>query len=291
MGEGLKRHTRLEREGMIDALVPPIIRHMGHQLVALGVGGSFARGADSAYSDLELIGFVGKPAGPRSAARFVHDGIVVDIGFVTRQEFLDRTKTKVHPAWPFTARTVLLPLINDAFVRELNAVPYNNSPQDCMQALGAFWPEIQQAAARLLTAVEGGNAAPAPYLYWQAVEKFCVALSLLNARPFTTRAAMFGEARQFPLLPASFESLLIPAGEAVDVVELARRVHKTFWEIERLSIAHGLVPQASSLDAFVREQSFTDLLKDSLLVDRYAHRPAKPRREIRIKLRDTLIGS
>jgi hypothetical protein len=51
------------------------------------------------------------------------------------------------------------------------------------------------------------------------------------------------------------------------------------------------VPQASSLDAFVREQSFTDLLKDSFLVDRFAHRPAKPRREIQIKLRDTMIGS
>ena len=57
--------------------------------------------------------------------------------------------------------------------------------------------------------------------------------------------------------------MLIPAGEAVDVVELARRVHKNFWEIERLSISHGLVPQAPSLDAFVREQTFTDLLKDS----------------------------
>jgi len=284
LGEGLKRHTRLEREEVIDALVPPIIRHMGHQLVALGVGGSFARGTDSAYSDLALTGFVKKPAGARSASRFVHDGLVVDIWFPTRREFLDIHKAKIGPSWPFTAQIALLPLINDAFIRELNAMPYNNSAQDRMRALGEFWPEIQEAAAKLLTAVEGGNVAPVPYLYWQAVEKFCVALSLLNARPFTTRAAMFGEARQFPILPASFEELLIPADQAVGAVELARRVHKGFWEIERLLTAHGLCLQAPSLDAFVREQTFGELLRDSLHVDRFGHREAKSRQQEQLRL-------
>ena len=67
MGEGLKRHTHPEREAMVAALVPLIIRHMGHQLVALGVGGSFARDTDGPYSDLELIGFVKKPVGTARA--------------------------------------------------------------------------------------------------------------------------------------------------------------------------------------------------------------------------------
>ncbi len=276
MGEGLKRHTRLEREAVVDALVPLIIRHMGHRLIALGVGGSFARGADGPYSDLELIGFVKKASGPRAPVGFVHDGLSIDIRFPTRQEFLDSHKLKIGPAWPFTARTVLVPLINDAFVREINAMPYNNAVEARLRALGAFWPRIQDAAAKLLTAVESGNTAPAPYLYWQTVEKFCIALSFLNAQPFTSRAAMFGEARGFSILPTGFEDLLIPAEAALDAVELARRAHRMVWEMQRLLTAHGAVLQAASLDAFVCEQSFGDILRDSLHVERFAYKVENP---------------
>jgi hypothetical protein len=275
MGEGLKRHTRLEREAVVDALVPLIICHMGHQLVALGVGGCFARRADGPYADLELIGFVKKPSGPRAPVRFVHDGLGIDIRFPTRQEFLDSHKLKIGAAWPFTARTVLVPLINDAFVRELNAMPYNNAAEDRMRALGEFWPEIQDAAARLLTAVETGNAPPAQYLYWQTVEKFCIALSILNGQPFTSRVAMFGEARQFSLRPTGFEDLLIPAGIPVDEMELARRALRMVWEMERLLSAHGAVLQAPGLEAFVCEQSFGDILRGSLHVEHFAHKAPK----------------
>ena len=53
-----------------------------------------------------------------------------------------------------------------AFIRELNAMPYNNSAQDRMRALGDFWPEIQDATARLLTrSTAGKDRDPVPYLY------------------------------------------------------------------------------------------------------------------------------
>jgi hypothetical protein len=288
MHQGLKHHTHLERERVIDALVPPIIRHMGNQLVALGVAGPFAPVADGAYSDIEMIGFVKKHPGPRSVVRYVHDGMLIDLWFLTRQDYVDLHKSKIRANWPFTAVTALRPLINIAFIRELNAMPYNNSAQDRMRALGDFWPEIQDATARLLSAAAAGDQDPVPYLFWLTVEKICVALSLLNAQPFTARAAMFRETRGFALLPPSFGQLL--AGQGAAPAELAQRVLRVFEEMEQLLSAEGVKLYARSLDEFVAEPTFTDLLRDSLQVDRFADRPAKPRRQIQTKLRDTLIG-
>ena len=53
------------------------------------------------------------------------------------------------------------------------------------------------------------------------------------------------------------------------------RAHRMVWEMERLLTAHGAVLQAPGLDAFVCEQSFGDLLRDSLHVERFAQGPTE----------------
>ncbi|HEX2208027.1 MAG TPA: nucleotidyltransferase domain-containing protein [Longimicrobium sp.] len=78
--ESLKPHTRAEREAAATALIPLWQRKFGHGLLAVAATGSFARGDDRAYSDLELLVFLRDMPGPGEDPYLqrVVDGMLVE---------------------------------------------------------------------------------------------------------------------------------------------------------------------------------------------------------------------
>ncbi len=274
MAGGLKQHTHQERARVVKALVPLVQRHMGRDLIALAVTGSFARNTDGAYSDIELIGFVKRQQHDREVVNLIHDGMLIHLWFLTRQDYLYHHKQRVGAEWSYAAMNTLVPLINEPFVRELIEVPWALSREDRFRALREFWPLVQEAAGKLLTAASREDSGPVPFLYWQMVEKICVALSLLNGRPYTTRAAIFDEARTFKILPKSFDRLIAPAEGMQKPSELAGRALAAFGEVEELLYAHGAQPNAESLDAFVSPLSAGRRLRRRMQIGRKIRRTA-----------------
>lgn len=272
MAGGLKQHTHQERARVVKALVPLIQRHMGRDLIALAVTGSFARNTDGAYSDIELIGFVKRRQEDREIVNLIHDGMLIHLWFLTRQDYLYHHKQRVGAEWYYAAMNTLAPLINEPFVRELIEVPWQLSREDRFKALREFWPLVQEAAGKLLTAASRADSGPVPFLYWQMVEKICVALSLLNGRPYTTRAAIFEEARTFKTLPKSFDRLIAPAESMPNPSELAGRALAAFGEMEELLHAQGVQPNAESLDAFVSPLSAGKRLRRRVQIGRKIRR-------------------
>lgn len=276
MPKGLKARTHQDRQKVIELLTPLIKQHVGSNLVALAVSGSFARGSDGAYSDIEFFGFVKRPpSDERTAVRFIHDGLLVDAWFMTRSTYISIFKDKVRmgeDSWPYVALNVLSPVFNAPFIQDLLTVPHVRAPDAFRQALVAFWPQVQEATAKLLTAVDRNDVAPTAYLYWQMVEKMCCALSYLNERPYSTRAAVFTEVLSFPSLPPSFSSLMLAPDEPGTPAKLADRARTVFHELEEMLQEQGCNLYAESLSSFVSPQSRGEELARKLKLDRVAHK-------------------
>jgi len=276
MATGLKPHTHDERAAIVATLTPLIQKHVGANLIALAVSGSFARGSDGAYSDIEFFGFVKRPlSDDRAAIQFIHDGILIDAWFITRNDYIHIFKDKVrlggHP-WPYIALNALVPVVNAPFIEELKALPHTIRPADFQKALIAYWPQVQEATAKLLTAISQGNQLSMLFLYWQMVEKTCFALSLLNERPYTTRAATFEEALCFPILPHSFSSLMLRPEAPRIPSELAEKAKTVFREMEEMLSERGYKLYADSLDAFVTPYSRSMEFVRRVKIDRVTHK-------------------
>ena len=250
--KSLKEHSHKERQHVVEALLPLIQRHVGDQLVALAATGSFARNTDAAYSDLELIAFVKeRPEPGRHAVLFIYDGMLVDIWILTRKDYIAHHKGGDRKHWPHAARSALIPVLNAAFIQDLTAIPSPISLHDRVAALKDFWPEVQEAFGKLLSAIDRTDTLPIPFLYWIMVEKLCVALSYVNAQPFTTRAAVFAETMSFDRLPASFRAVLEGPGSTQNLPPLRAKVRTIFAEMEEILEDLGLVLSQENLGDFV----------------------------------------
>ena len=76
---------------MLERVASQARAHFGDNLIALASTGSFARGDDGAYSDLEATAFLTEmPPGKRGVGRIV-DGLLIELIWTTRQAWLDMT--------------------------------------------------------------------------------------------------------------------------------------------------------------------------------------------------------
>ena len=282
MPDGLKKHSHQERARLVAALVPLIKRHAGKDLLALAATGSFARGTDGVYSDIELAAFVRRsPDEDRRYLNFIFDGMGIDLWFLTRGEYIDIHKGKVRHDWPYAASSILTPLLNEPYISALSEVTCNVTSGACRAVLRTFWPKVHEATTKLLTAVERGDVDPIVFLYGQMAEKMCAALSLLNAKPFTTRAAIFAEARAFGRLPEGFDLLVLSPDQPIDPTELARRAILVFGEIEQLIYSIGINPYERELGFFVSPLSGLERARRALNLDRLYRRVSRVASAIR----------
>jgi hypothetical protein len=77
-------------------------RRWGNQLQAVGVHGSLAHGDDTDASDVDLVAVTKGPrTGPPAGTRRV-DGIIVDLGVISGEEYLRHART-LTTSWPLAA--------------------------------------------------------------------------------------------------------------------------------------------------------------------------------------------
>ncbi len=285
MADGLKAHTHQDRARVVEALIPLIKRHMGRELVALAASGSFAKNSDGPYSDIDLIGFVKRPQDDdRKIVNIIFDGMLIHIWFLTPAQYLHIHKRKINVEWVFAGSNSLVPLLNASLICELAQAPCNQLPNEYLKTLREYWPQVQEAAAKFLTAISRNDTAVLPILYCGAIEKICIALSFLNARPFTTRAAIFEETRKFPKVPAHFAALLPPHGLELEPKVLYERILTVFAETEALLYSSGLTLCEQNLDAFVKPLSMNEMIRRRFWINRIFRKVVTVRDKLQLKL-------
>src|SRR5262245_22591112 len=179
--KGIKPYTHADRQRVIAELIPLIRRKFGANLVALAASASFARGEDSDYSDLELTAFVKEmPEGvQRGGMGRIRDGMLVELVWMTRETYLARTREVTHD-WYIAGSDTLLPLINPAFIEELNRYQVEHLHEKCLAQARRRWYEVQESTAKVLNAILTANREGLPLLLFDMTLHMLIVLSFLN---------------------------------------------------------------------------------------------------------------
>lgn len=233
--QGLKKYTHREREKIVEKLIPQIRQKFGDNLIALAAQGSFARGDDSDYSDLELIAFVKKmPEGHWGIGKIV-DGMLIELTWATREKYFAET-FELNDMWYLSASDVLSPIINAEFINELKNYRTENLKEKCLAEAKHHWHEVQEATAKTLNTITAKNRDGLPLVLFDMVRCFLISLSFVNQTPYTTFARFFSEARNFAIKPPEFDDLLdlIVRGEYRNLQILEAKIKNIFSQFEAI---------------------------------------------------------
>ena len=249
--KGIKKHTHEDREKVIREMLPLIKKMFGDNLIALAAGGSYARGEDADYSDLELTAFVRTmPEGkPQDGLAKMFDGMLIEIVWMTKETYLKSVRD-VNEYWHYSGSDRLLPIINEEFIAELNGYQPPDLKQNCLdQAIGCF-SEIQEAVSKVLNAVEQENRQGLPVMFFYMVIEILKLLSFLNQEPYVTAPRMFTQARNFRTKPPSLDRLLDVAvnGTYQDLAALREVCTAVYEELEAIFEKLGLPLYDDNLD-------------------------------------------
>jgi hypothetical protein len=226
------------------------VQRLGKNLLALATQGSFARGSDSGYSDVELVAFVRDVPEGASWADCVQiwHGMLIDIIWTTKEGYIARVK-EVTPQWYLAGSDYLGVLINAPLIDEIN----NHVPADLVrkcrgQAL-LHWPVTQEAAGKVLNAVLRDNRTDVARLFFALLDHVLIELAFLNARPYASASTMLEEALTFAKRPAGFDELaeIAMGGDCTDFPRTRRAVEAVIEGMEEFFEREGIALYASEL--------------------------------------------
>jgi kanamycin nucleotidyltransferase len=239
--KGLQKYTHQDRQRIIEKILPQIREKFGNNLIALAAQGSFARGEDSDYSDLELIAFVKKMPEGRHGIGKIREGLLIELVWMTREDYIAET-LEVTEDWHISASDKLLPIINAEFISELSKYRAENLKEKCLAEAARHWNEVQESTSKVLNAIKAENRDGLPLVLFDMMRHFLVSLSLLNQTPYTTFARFVSEARVFAIKPAEFAYLLdlIVLGAYQDLPKLEKLIISVFSQFERIFDEFGI---------------------------------------------------
>jgi hypothetical protein len=239
--KGLRKYTHAERARIVEELLPAIRRKFGENFIALAAQGSFARGEDFGYSDLELVAFVREMPVGKAWDGFgkIIDGLLIELVWMTRETYLERTR-EVTKDWFIAGSDILFPIINREFIDELNAYRVENLREKCLKEAKHRWSEVQESTAKTLNAIASENRENLPLLFGDMLVHMLVSLSFLNQTPYVTFAGFVTQARLFEIKPASFERLLDAPRYFQNLPELEKIIERVFAEFEGIFENQGV---------------------------------------------------
>src|SRR2546421_2947121 len=87
---------------LAERVTDAVRRRFSADVVAIGVHGALAHGDDTEDTDVDLVVVTQRPGdGPRPATRRI-DGVVVDLGVITADQYLGHART-LSTDWPLAA--------------------------------------------------------------------------------------------------------------------------------------------------------------------------------------------
>ena len=258
--KGLKKYTHKDREKVIQELIPLIEKKFGDNLIALAADGSFTRGEDTDYSDLEMFAFVREMPGGKDMEGMsrIYNGMLVELIWTKGETYVKKVK-EVTKEWYLAGSDTLLPIINEEFVAEFNRYKVKDIREKCFKELIRYWPEVQESTAKVLNAINQENREGLPLLLYYMVYNMLVALSLLNQTPFITVAKFFSQGRGFNIKPDRFDELLdtMIAGSHGDLVRLKEITVSIFEGFEKIMEELDIEVYHTSIDPNVQKGIYT----------------------------------
>ncbi|PWU24077.1 hypothetical protein C5B42_00685 [Candidatus Cerribacteria bacterium 'Amazon FNV 2010 28 9'] len=230
---GIKPHTHEERTAVIDKLIPVIKSQLGDNLLGLASGGSFARGEDIDYSDLELVAFIKQPLKSDWEIRKIVDGLYIVVVADTKEGYISKY-LDITDIWYASGGDKLKPIINEELINELNAYKPTDIEQKCLAQIEKRWHLFQEITAKTLNTLKLKNQDGLPIILSQMVKELLVILSYLNQTPYITLGKYITQAKQFSVKPEGTNTLfdLFTSGKYQDLSSLDRVTKTIFSSLE-----------------------------------------------------------
>lgn len=258
--KGLQRYSHKDRKRVIKKLLPLIKKKFGKNLVALAACASYARNEDHAYSDLELVAFVKKmPKGkPWGGVGKIKDGLLIELTWQTKENYLKNT-LDINDYWFISGSDTLLPIINKKFIAEISAHRIRCKRQKCLKYAVKNWYEVQEAAAKVLNAIDQDNKEGISLLVSDMFLRMLIILSFLNQKPYTTLSKFVSESAHLKIRPRHFRQLvdIMVKGKYRDFRSLRITVKKVFTEFEKIFDELGIDPYDDNIDPNIPQKTFS----------------------------------
>lgn len=241
--EGLRPHTRGDRTRLIAELVELHRRQLGDNLLGLATQGSYARGSDGDYSDVELVAFLAEvPSGTNWADCVqIWQGMLIDIIWTTKDEYIARVK-EITPSWHLAGSDHLGALINEPLIAAINGHELRDRRARCLAEAERHWPLTQEATGKVLNAIARGNDANVGRLLFAMLDEVLIDIAFLNERPYDSASTALDEAASLRKLPRGFDELasLAVTGAYTDLDRVRRVAVTVFAGMEELFAAEGV---------------------------------------------------
>jgi len=210
----IRPHTHAERVKLLPAVVRRLEDRFGDGLLSVAVGGSFARGDDGPYSDIDVVAIIA-PDAPRAdepGTVEILEGQFVDIPYWTVGDLL-RPLREPRSDWCFWATRRLVavtnPLVVEHVERESAAlIARARRPADPLHerlvALAAerLGYEVPEHVGKLLNACQPGRPhVERGLLLPRALHEVLVTVALLNAWPYPDLTAILDDAPRLSIRP------------------------------------------------------------------------------------------
>ncbi|MCK4428117.1 MAG: hypothetical protein KAW16_06515 [candidate division Zixibacteria bacterium] len=261
---GLKKYSHKQREKIIKEVSFKFRRKFGKNLRAIAIEGSFVRGEDLDYSDIELIVFVKKK--PRKEIDFIRikNGIKVEALYMEEQEYIKDT-LEITGNWPYSGADKLKAVINPKPIAKLNKFKPKNKRARCWKlAAQEFKCETQENYGKLFNAIISKNRDAIPLLFFETLKNTLEVLSFLNAIPFVTYSKFVQTAKKFKIKPDGLDELLKISrrGNYQNLEKLSKVCAKVYNGMNKLFEERGFELYDDNIDPLDRNK----ILKNGKLI-------------------------
>ncbi len=240
------------------AIADRIHQHYGERVLAIGLYGSVARGADGPYSDIEMHCVLHGAdfevshewsAGPWKA----------EVDVYSQDVMLARART-LDLDWPLTHRSYVevMPLYDPTgFFERLRVAVLDHPDQAFRQLIGmTIVGEVYEVVGKVRNARAAGNDTYLPTLAVDLIRYGAFLIGLDRRHLYSGSAWMLEESLKLPGRPGGYDDLCraVMAGQLEDPARIAALVDGLWSGVEQWAAARG-IPIEMGLDALLAAEA------------------------------------
>lgn len=244
MSGGPQPMTRRERLALAREIADRARASRSEDVLAVGLYGSTARGADGPYSDIEILCVLGT-SGEDYSHEWTTGPWKAEVEFVSRETLLTRA-AEVNVEWPLThgAHLYVRPFHDpDGFFPHLRQVVLGQPGEKFAAAIRMLVVgDIYELVGKVRNARQFAHAASLPVLSVQIAIDGAFLIGLAHRRPYTSGTRMLEESLRLSGRPAGYDDLcrLVMDGTLGNSTQVVAAC-EAFWAgVERWSAARGI---------------------------------------------------
>ncbi|MEJ5224048.1 MAG: kanamycin nucleotidyltransferase C-terminal domain-containing protein [Anaerolineales bacterium] len=241
--KGPQPFTHDERLARAHAIANRFREKFGPDVLAIGLYGSLARGADGPYSDIEMFCVV-RGEGIDHDYEWSEGAWKAEVNLYSPDTLLDFAR-ELDEFWPLSHGALVnaLPLYDpDGLFTTLREPVFAHSGADfAEQIVSTIVGELYEFLGKIRNAIHTGQTAHLAAWAVEMAQFTALVIGLANRHLYTASATLFAESLALPDRPGGYDALceLVTSGRLSDAARIAHAADALWEGLEAWAAAHG----------------------------------------------------